>query len=288
MWRIGCIQKCSYRVSIKNQFHSSRLISCMEKDVTFLSNSQKQSARIDDSDEPPSKRMMSSSNSESIYGSLIPRSQILDTFRPLTKKTRLDKMEYVLSRRCGSVHVLFENLTDPHNGAACMRTADGLGIQHIHAVESHSHFAFNSNVSKSADKWITLHRYEHCTPALNQLKSNGFTLIATSMDSDAQSLDEIEFNTFDKICVMFGNETRGLSKAVLSHADYKVKLPMDGFVQSYNLSVTCAIVLYHLKKLHIIKPNLPPNEMQTLYEKWILPKNARTLIQSKQLDYPSY
>lgn len=118
---------------------------------------------------------------KSPYGSVIQRTPMLDLLRQQLKKSRLEKMEQTLMKRCGSVQVLFENLHDPHNGAACMRTCEGHGLQHVHVIEAFEPFQYAEGVAMSADKWMSIHRYKNLYDAVDTLKKQNMVLVAVSI-----------------------------------------------------------------------------------------------------------
>jgi tRNA(Leu) C34 or U34 (ribose-2'-O)-methylase TrmL len=125
-----------------------------------------------------------------------------------------------------------------------------MGLQHFHHVESLAPF-------KPADyhyaRWMTVHRHEAAAPCMEELKKEGFTILATTLSPTAVSLDRLDL-TNRKVAVVFGNETHGVSSSTLELADAHVTLPMLGFTQSYNVSVASALVL---SRLLITTPMLP-------------------------------
>lgn len=139
---------------------------------------------------------------------------------------------------------------------------------------------------------MVVNKYNHCLDATTELKKRGFTLIATCLDDDAISIDEIDYSEMDKICVMFGNEERGLSWALRNVADVKVYIPMMGFSQSFNISVSCAMMLFHMRERGLIKPDLDDAKITDLYKRWMLmsTKRSLTIVQRKELaaEAPDY
>lgn len=125
-----------------------------------------------------------------------------------------------------------------------------------------------------------MHKYKHCLDAANGLKNQGFTLIATCLDEDAIPISQVDYSKMDKVCVMFGNEERGLSWALRDAADVKVYIPMVGFSQSFNISVSCAMALFHLRERGLIAPDLDDALLNELYLRWLLmsTKKAATII----------
>lgn len=133
---------------------------------------------------------------------------------------------------------------------------------------------------------MQVQKYRHCLDAANEVKQRGHTLIAACLDEDAVPINQIDFASMDKICVMFGNEERGLSWALRNIADVKMYIPMVGFSQSFNISVTCAMTLFHLREHGVIAPDLGDNELNDLYPKWLLmsTKRASSIVRKKQLE----
>jgi tRNA (guanosine-2'-O-)-methyltransferase len=170
-----------------------------------------------------------------IYGKRVPRSDLLDLFRCAVKPARLSRIEEVLMQRCKRVTVCLENLVDPANGSACVRTCEAFGLSEIHVIESYEPFRTTTGITMNADKWITTHRYRHFADAVQNLHASGFTLVATCLDSDAVPVQDIDFSSMPKVALLFGNEERGLSGAMREIADVKACIPMVGFSQSLNI-----------------------------------------------------
>lgn len=135
-------------------------------------------------------------------------------------------------------------------------------------------------------QWMMVRKYGHCLDATTALKKEGFTIIATCLDDDAVNLTDVDYKSMDKICVMFGNEERGLSWALRNVADVKVYIPMSGFSQSFNISVSCAIVLFHLREQGVMVPDLDDETLSDLYLKWLLmsTKKSASLIKKHNLE----
>jgi tRNA (guanosine-2'-O-)-methyltransferase len=179
-----------------------------------------------------------------IYGKRVPRSDLLDLFRCAVKPARLARIEQVLMQRCKGVTVCFENLVDPANGSACVRTCEAFGLSEVHAVESYEPFRTTTGITMNADKWMTTHRYRHCSDAIQTLRASGFTLVATCLDDDAIPVQDINFLGMPKIALLFGNEERGLSIAMREAADVKACIPMAGFSQSLNICKSGALLKF--------------------------------------------
>lgn len=133
---------------------------------------------------------------------------------------------------------------------------------------------------------MVVNKYRHCMDAATALKEQGFTLIATCLDDDAIPVTEVDYKSMDKMCIMFGNEERGLSFALRDIADKKVYIPMCGFSQSLNISASCAIMLFHLRECGVIVPDLTEETMSELYLKWLLvsTRKAATVLKRNKLE----
>lgn len=133
---------------------------------------------------------------------------------------------------------------------------------------------------------MVVSKYRHCQDAAVALKEQGFTLIATCLDDDAIPVTELDYKSMDRLCIMFGNEERGLSFAMRDVADKKVYIPMSGFSQSFNISVSCAIMLFHLRECGLIIPDLSDEEMGELYLKWLLmsTRKASTVLKKHKFE----
>jgi tRNA (guanosine-2'-O-)-methyltransferase len=166
--------------------------------------------------------------------------QLTDVILP----RRIERMDAVLARRTRRLTVLFEDLYHPHNASAVMRTAECFGVQDIHVVEQDKRFRPSKDVVRGAARWLTLHRYADLAGALAALRRGGYRLAATSVDPGSLPLDEVPVDTPLALC--FGTEETGLSSQALAAADLHVHVPMAGFTESLNVSVTAALCLREL------------------------------------------
>lgn len=157
---------------------------------------------------------------------------------------RKQRMEEVLAARTRFVTVVLEDLYQPHNASAVLRSCDCFGIQDVYIVESRNTYEVNADIDVGASGWLNLHRYGDSIVALETLKQRGYRLVAATPHHDDCSLDEL---SVDKpLAVLFGTEDLGLSEGVLAAADEYVRVPMYGFTESYNISVCAALILREL------------------------------------------
>ncbi|MDR3296834.1 MAG: RNA methyltransferase [Prevotellaceae bacterium] len=191
---------------------------------------------------------------------------------------RLALLQRVLEQRTRYVTVCLEDIFQPQNASAVLRSCEALGVQDVHVVEDRNSFAAVEGVSLSAHKWLTLHRYrkaQHAQPtaaAIAQLRKQGYRIVATSPHVKAASPASIDLSK-GRIALLFGTELTGLSEAALAAADEFLSVPMFGFVESYNISVCAAISLYDITQRLRAAPSLPwqllPAERDELLLEWL-------------------
>lgn len=161
---------------------------------------------------------------------------------------RKQYMESVLENRTDFLRVILEDIRDPHNANAIIRSGECLGIQHYHIIENENVFKLGRGVSRGAIKWVDVHQYpESNTPTkdvFKDLKSKGFKIVATSPNKQACSPEDLSLD--QPIAIVLGNERDGISEEAKTLADDFVRLPMHGFTESYNVSVAAGITLYSL------------------------------------------
>lgn len=153
---------------------------------------------------------------------------------------RVARIDHVLAQRLASVTVVFEDIYDPHNVGAGMRTADGYGLSDVHVVTAKHGFKGPGSVAKSAEQWLTVHRHGSPEQAIAALRAQGFSIWVSDLDAE-HALAELPVQ--GKIALVIGNEAEGISEAMRQAADVRYVLPMHGMVQSFNLSVALAISL---------------------------------------------
>lgn len=166
-------------------------------------------------------------------------------------KNRLQKLKIVASNRQPGFIVVLENIHDPHNAAAILRTCEGFGIQEVYFIfdkqKSYNPAKVGKVSSSSANKWLSFKIFRSIKECLRELKKKGYETVATILDKDAENLYEADL-TSKKIALLVGNEHAGLSAEALAKAERKLYIPMKGFVQSFNVSVTAAIFLFEIAR----------------------------------------
>lgn len=196
--------------------------------------------------------------------------------KKIVSKKRLQKIETVARNRQKDFVVVLEDIYDPHNAGAIIRTCDGLGIQKVYfifdEVNPYNPRKVGKVSSSSANKWLEFKVFKSAKRCLNKLKRDGYEIYATVLDEEAENLNKTDFLKSKKLAILVGNESRGLSKKAIDLADKKIYIPMRGMVQSFNVSVTAAIFLYEVTRQRMDKPKkylLPPKEREKLVRDFI-------------------
>ncbi len=188
----------------------------------------------------------------------------------------MERILAVLEQRLGSVRVVVENLHNPHNMSAVLRSCEAMGIQNVDVVDEQKEFKVARGITKGSHKWLTLKRHDDFATMAKQLKSEGFSLYAAMPAPDALPLDTVPVT--EKIAIVFGNEHGGVSDTALEHCDGRFVIPMQGFVESFNVSVAVAISIYDLttraRKEREDGGRLTPEQKAELLNEW-LPKSSK-------------
>lgn len=165
----------------------------------------------------------------------------LETIITPERKARFDA---VLPQRTKHFTVATEDVYQLHNTSAVIRSCDVFGIQEVNIVEERNSKRIDREIAMGAQKWVDLNRYNHVKDCITDLKQKGYQIIATTPHKNDCEL--YDFDVSKPSCFFFGRETEGLSEIVLSEADGFLKIPMVGFTESLNISVSAAIILQHV------------------------------------------
>ncbi|MBL0358760.1 MAG: RNA methyltransferase [Chitinophagaceae bacterium] len=186
---------------------------------------------------------------------------------------RTERLESVLSKRQPDLTVVLENVFDPHNISAVMRTCDAVGIQDIyilnHKIEPHRKWGARS--SSSADKWLSIHQFTNPNECFEALRKKYKKIYTTHLSSDAVSLHEL--NLTEPVALVFGNEHSGVSEEIIGMADGNFIIPQVGIIKSLNISVACAVSLYEAFRQksnagHYNHIKLEGEQLETLRTDW--------------------
>lgn len=203
------------------------------------------------------------------------KKQLIQYLSGFATRRRLEGFERVLENRTRYICVALENIFQPHNASAVLRSMEGFGIQDAHIIENEYEYRVNPDVALGASKWLTLIRY-NCRPdntreAIANLRARGYRIVATTPHSRDVSLPDFDLHA-GKAALFFGTELNGLSDTLLEAADVYLRIPMYGFTESFNISVSAGIVFYELVnrlRRSDLKWRLTEEEKQDLRLQWL-------------------
>lgn len=180
-----------------------------------------------------------------IEGEFFGPDEVMEILRPHISPERIARLEAVVRGRTYSVAPVMEGLYDRGNVSAVMRSAEAMGYQSIHIIDSSEKFKHANRVTQGADKWLDAREWPSTSACVEQLRAWGYRIVATHFE-DAQPIESLDWSI--PSAIVFGNEHAGVSAELLEKADLGMYIPMHGFVQSFNISVAAAITLYHVRQ----------------------------------------
>ncbi|RFC54948.1 TrmH family RNA methyltransferase [Brumimicrobium aurantiacum] len=171
--------------------------------------------------------------------------KLLEALYQIITPEKVEKFERIAAERTRYATVAVENLFQEHNASAVMRSCDCFGIQDLHIIEQDNKFNVNRDIALGAGQWVDHHHYTDIlyptTTCITTLKEKGYKIAATTPHTDAYTINNVPLD--EPIAFVFGTEQTGLSEKALDLADYYVKIPMVGFTESFNISVSAALTM---------------------------------------------
>jgi tRNA (guanosine-2'-O-)-methyltransferase len=204
------------------------------------------------------------------------RDELIAYLRPLVNEQRQALMHKILDNRTRHLTVALEHTKHPHNASAVVRTCDCFGVQDLHVIEPKGDFELSKGISMGSNKWISIKRHLDTESGLKQLKAEGYQIVAMTLAPGSIPLRELDITK--KTALFFGNEEVGLSETVHQQADKLVHIPMHGFTQSFNISVSAALALSALtEELHQSEStwHLTEEERLDLFADWLVKSTPR-------------
>jgi tRNA (guanosine-2'-O-)-methyltransferase len=192
--------------------------------------------------------------------------------KPITQR-RLARMRGTLVRRQPDLTVVVDNVHDPHNVSAMLRSCDAVGAAEAHLLYTYeAEPSVSTGVAASAQRWLTLRRHTSVEECYAQLRAQGMTICVTTLGETAQELYDLDLTK--PTAFVFGNETRGVSPEAVAQADIAVFIPMMGMVESLNVSVACAVSLYEALRQrreagHYARARVPVSEIDRQLRYWL-------------------
>jgi tRNA (guanosine-2'-O-)-methyltransferase len=203
------------------------------------------------------------------------KTKLIEYLREFISVSRWDRINEVLDKRTQHITVVLEDIYQPHNASAVLRSCDGFGIQDVHIIENKNEFDASSQITIGADQWLSLHRYnqqnhDNVSDCFQNLRSQGFQIVATTPHENDHNLNQLDISK--PTALVFGTELEGVTDQVMQQADAFVKIPMSGFSESFNISVSAAICLYDTStrlRQSDIDWELKPETREELLLEWV-------------------
>lgn len=201
--------------------------------------------------------------------------ELIEYLSEFVSERRKNRLQEVLSQRTRHMTIVLEDIYQAHNASAVLRSCDCFGIQDVHFIENKHHFKISEDVSMGSTQWLSIHKYRdkenNTIRCLKSLKQKGYRIVATTPHKDDCFLDELKVDS--PFALVFGTEIKGISAEVSEIADEFVRIPMYGFTESFNISVSAALCMYELtKKIRAnaeINWELKEKEKGEIYLDWL-------------------
>jgi tRNA (guanosine-2'-O-)-methyltransferase len=199
---------------------------------------------------------------------------LIEHLSNFVSEQRRKKFDEIIRWRTRHITIALEDIYQPHNASAVLRSCDCFGIQDVHIIENRNAYSVNPDVALGSSKWLNLVKYnkheENTLECITALKQKGYRIIATTPHENDCIIQELNIDT--PLCLFFGTELKGISSIVNDHADGFVKVPMFGFTESFNISVSAALCLHTvIGKLHASSVNwaLSEAEQEEILLQWL-------------------
>lgn len=174
---------------------------------------------------------------------------LIEYLKNIVTEHKWQLFNQVIQSRTRYLTIVLEDIFQPHNASAVLRTCDCFGVQDVHIIENRNEYTVNPDVALGASKWLDLYKYNqeanNTLSTIKTLKEKGYRIVATTPHTNDVNLEEFDLEK-GKAALFFGSELPGLSDVVMDNADEFLKIPMHGFTESFNISVSAAIILHHL------------------------------------------
>lgn len=170
--------------------------------------------------------------------------ELLNYLEGFISENRKERFTEILSQRTNYITVAVEDVYQMHNTSAVVRSCESFGVQTAHLIEGKYGKRLDEEIAMGAQKWVDIERYQNSETAIETLRNNGYKIVATSPHADSSLLQDFKLD--GKTALFFGTEKKGLSEYVLDNSDAFLKIPMVGFTESLNISVSAAIILQQL------------------------------------------
>jgi tRNA (guanosine-2'-O-)-methyltransferase len=200
--------------------------------------------------------------------------ELINYLEGFVSDRRKQRLTEVLAERTRHMTIVLEDVYQGHNASAVLRSCDCFGVQDIHFIENRNKFNISEDVSMGATQWLTLKKYNdmenNTASCLTELKKQGYTIVATSPHKNDKTISELDVTK--PFALVFGTEIDGITETVSEMADEFVKIPMYGFTESFNISVSAALCMNELMgriRKQKIAYQISEAEKQEIYLEWL-------------------
>ncbi len=170
------------------------------------------------------------------------KQQLYAALSELYTDNKRELFDTLVLNRTRHICVMVEDIYQSHNASAVLRSCDCFGVQDVHIVEKHNRYNPNSEVAMGSNKWVDFYKYKDTLEAYDHLRSKGYQIIATTPHENDTMIGDLDITR--PTALVFGTELTGLTQEAIDHADGYVKIPMYGFTESFNISVSAALSLF--------------------------------------------
>lgn len=176
--------------------------------------------------------------------SLPDKQDLYERASQLFSDNKRDLFDRLVLNRTRHICVVLEDVYQAHNASAVLRSCDCFGVQDVHVVENRNQYCPNPDVAMGSNKWVDIYKYPTITQSYDALRQRGYRIIATLPHENDTMIGDLDIS--QPTALVFGTELTGLTQEAIDHADGYVKIPMYGFTESFNISVSAALSLYAL------------------------------------------
>jgi tRNA (guanosine-2'-O-)-methyltransferase len=207
--------------------------------------------------------------------------ELIKYMEGFVSERRKERLKEVLAERTRHIAVVLEDVYQAHNASAVLRSCDCFGVQDVHFIENRNKFKISEDVSMGSTQWLSIKKYSqeenNTASCLQGLKNKGYRIVATTPHKNDKTLSELDVTK--PFALVFGTEIDGITETVFEMADEFVKIPMYGFTESFNISVSAALCMYELTG-RIRKEKIPYQlnkaEKQDIYLEWLMASVAKS------------
>ena len=204
---------------------------------------------------------------------ILVKEKLVDYMMTFVSEERKKRFENIIKNRTKHITVVIEDVYQPHNASAVLRSCDLTGVHDVHIIENKNNYDVNPEVAMGSSKWLNIMKYNNSDNntlgVINSLKKSGYKIVATTPHKKSYGIDDIPID--EKTALLFGTELTGLSDIAIENSDEILTIPMYGFTESYNISVSAALCLYTLTqrlRKSEIKWQLDPSERIDILINW--------------------